>query len=508
MATQVQMAITWAKKQVGSSAYAGRCQAFVADAYSKGAGMTRRSASTAKAARNLWRVSTSRKDIPVGAAVYFDSPTAPSAGHVALYIGNNQVIHAFSSIKIMTVDAVIGAGYAYQGWGWNGGVKPSGAAQVVSTTSSSSSSSSTSSASTSSSTESTTKDITTVVAASVTGTSTGQKVLLTGMQASQSYGVEIMIQNDKVYLPVVESGVKLEISRSGSPSKLTFTVLKDEVLNFQEGNPVTLRFNGTPVFAGYVFQKTRSNYHEIQVTAYDQIRYLKNKSTFSYTNKTYSEVLKMLAADFKLTVGTVADTKYKIASRIEEGTLLDALENASDLTLVNTGTLYILYDDFGKLTLKPLKDMVLNILVDEDTATGFKYTSSIDSDTYNKIMLAVDNDQTGQRETHVLNHAGNQAKWGQLQYYEKLDAGTTQASLTARAKVLLDYYNKKTRNLKITGVTGDVRVRGGSLLVVKMGLGDIDVQNYMMVEKVVHTFDAGLHSMDLTLSGIKGEFQT
>ena len=167
-----------------------------------------------------------------------------------------------------------------------------------------------------------------------------------------------------------------------------------------------------------------------------------------------------------------------------------------------------MYDDFGKLTLKPLKDMVLNILVDEDTATGFNYTSSIDSDTYNKIMLAVDNDQTGQRETHVLNHTGNQAKWGQLQYYEKLDAGTTQASLTARAKVLLDYYNKKTRNLKITGVTGDVRVRGGSLLVVKMGLGDIDVQNYMMVEKVVHTFDAGLHSMDLTLSGIKGEFQT
>lgn len=505
MATQVQMAIAWAKKQVGSSAYAGLCQAFVADAYSKGAGMTRRSAGTAKAARNLWRVSTSRKDIPAGAAVYFDSPTAPSAGHVALCIGNDQVIHAFSSIKIMSVDAVIGAGYAYQGWGWNGGVKPSGAAQVVSTTTASSGSSSSGSTS---STEKESKEITTVVAASVTGASTGQKVLLTGMQASQSYGVEIMIQNDKVYLPVVESGVKLEISRSGSPSKLTFTVLKDDVLNFQEGNPVTLRFNGTPVFAGYVFRKTRSNYHEIQVTAYDQIRYLKNKSTFSYTNKTYSEVLKMLAADFNLTVGTVTDTKYKIASRIEEGTLLDALENASDLTLVNTGTLYILYDDFGKLTLKPLKDMVLNILVDEDTATGFNYTSSIDSDTYNKIMLAVDNDQTGQRETHVLNHTGNQAKWGQLQYYEKLDAGTTQASLTARAKVLLDYYNKKTRNLKITGVTGDVRVRGGSLLVVKMGLGDIDVQNYMMVEKVVHTFDAGLHSMDLTLSGIKGEFQT
>lgn len=505
MATQVQQAIAWARQKLGSSAYAGRCQAFVADAYAKGAGMPRKSASTAKAARNLWRVSTSRKDIPVGAAVYFDSPTAPSAGHVALCIGNDQVIHAFSSIKITSVDAVIGAGYAYQGWGWNGGTKPSGAAQVVSTTTASSGSSSGSSGSTSG-TEKESKEITTVVSKSVTGIGSGQKMDLTGFPANLSYGVEILIQNDKVYLPTVESGIKLERSRSGAPSKLTFTVLKDDVLNFQEGNPVTMRFNGAPVFAGFVFQKRRTNYTEIEVTAYDQIRYLKNKSTFSYTNKTYGELLAMLAKDFHLTCGSIADTKYKIPSRIEEGTLLDALQNASDLTIINTGVLYILYDDFGKLTLKPLKDMILNLLVDEETASSFDYTSSIDKDVYNKIMLAVDNDETGQRETYVLNSPGSQAKWGQLQYYEKLDAETTPQILAERAKILLNYYNKKSRTLKISGVSGDVRVRGGSLIVVRMGLGDIDVQNYMCVEKVTHTFENGLHTMELSLSGIKGEF--
>jgi hypothetical protein len=508
MATQVQQAIAWAKKRLGSSAYAGRCQAFVADAYAKGAGMPRKSASTAKAARKLWRVSTSRKDIPVGAAVYFDSPTAPSAGHVALCIGNDQVIHAFSSIKITSVASVIGAGYAYQGWGWNGGVKPSGAVQVVSTTTASSSNSSASSGSTGStgSTEKESEEITTVVSKSVTGIGSGQKMALTGFPANLSYGIEILIQNDKVYMPTVESGIKLERSRSGSPSKLTFTVLKDNVLNFHEGNPVTMRFNGAPVFAGFVFQKRRTNYTEIEVVCYDQIRYLKNKSTFSYTNKTYGELLAMLAKDFHLTCGSVADTKYKIPTRIEEGTLLDALQNASDLTIINTGILYVLYDDFGKLTLKPLKDMILNLLVDEETASSFDYTSSIDKDVYNKIMLAVDNDETGQRETYVLNSPGSQAKWGQLQYYEKLNAETTPQILSERAKILLNYYNKKSRTLKISGVSGDVRVRGGSLIVVKMGLGDIDVQNYMCVEKVTHTFENGLHTMELSLSGIKGEF--
>lgn len=507
MATQVQQAIAWAKKRLGSSAYAGRCQAFVADAYAKGAGMPRKSASTAKAARKLWRVSSSRKDIPVGAAVYFDSPTAPSAGHVALCIGNDQVIHAFSSIKITSVASVIGAGYAYQGWGWNGGVKPSGAVQVVSTTTASSSSSS-GSPSSSGGTEKESKEITSVVSKSVTGQSTAQKVSLTGLPVYLAQGVEILIQNDKVYLPSLEGDVKLERSRQGAPSKLTFTVLKDGVLNFQEGNPVTLRVNGQPVFAGFVFSKSRNDNVKIKVTAYDQIRYLKNKDTLSYANLTYAQLLKRVATDYHLKVGAVADTKYKIPARIEEGTLIDILQTASDLTVVNTGALFVLYDDFGKLTLKPLKDMILNVVVDEETAGGYDYTSSIDKDTYDRIKLAIDNDETGQRETHVLNEPGNQAKWGVLQYYEKLDGDSSAALLTQRAKTLLKYYNKKHRTLTIKKAFGDPRVRGGSLLVVKLGLGDISVQNYMCVEKVTHTWAAGVHTMDLNLSGIRGEFVT
>ena len=103
MATQVQQAIAWARSKLGTTKYAGRCQAFVADCYAYGAGMPRKSASSAKVARALWRVSTNRNSIPVGAAVYFDSPTAPQYGHVGLYIGGGQVIHAFSTVKQMSV---------------------------------------------------------------------------------------------------------------------------------------------------------------------------------------------------------------------------------------------------------------------------------------------------------------------------------------------------------------------------------------------------------------------
>ena len=39
-----------------------------------------------------------------------------------------------------------------------------------------------------------------------------------------------------------------------------------------------------------------------------------------------------------------------------------------------------------------------------------------------------------------------------------------------------------------------------------MGLGDINIKNYMCVEKAKHTFSNGLYTMDLYLSGIRGEF--
>ena len=47
-------------------------------------------------------------------------------------------------------------------------------------------------------------------------------------------------------------------------------------------------------------------------------------------------------------------------------------------------------------------------------------------------------------------------------------------------------------------------MRGGSLVIVQMDLGDIKIQNFMLVEKVKHVFKNNEHFMDLTLRG--GEF--
>lgn len=352
------------------------------------------------------------------------------------------------------------------------------------------------------------KEITKVVIQSASGVAGTRKEPLREENRYSGQGVEIHIQNSgqEMLRPIIEGDVVWETTRKGSPSTLKFTVVKDETLNFHEGNPVSFRFQGQPVFYGYVFEKSRSDRRLIDVTCYDQLRYFKNKDTLSYENKTYGELLSMLAADYHLSCGSIADTKYKIPQRIEETTLFDMLGSASDLTLMNTGKLYLLYDEFGKLTLKAYEELLLPILIDEDTAQSYHYTSSIDSDVYTRIKLAYDNGETGEREVHVLDDEVSQGKWGTLQYYAKLDSALSPADIQTKAQALLKYYNVKQRSLSVKDVFGDTRARAGASVVVRLALGDLDVSNYMCIEKAVHRFTHGLYTMDLSLSGVRGEF--
>lgn len=314
---------------------------------------------------------------------------------------------------------------------------------------------------------------------------------------------ELLIQHgNKVYQPAVEEGITWSTERKNSPGQLSFKVVKDSIINFEEGDAVRLKVNGSGVFYGFVFKKKRDKEQRITVTAYDQLRYLKNKDTYVYTNKTASEVIKMIANDFQMNTGYIEDTQFKIASRVESNTsLFDIIGNALDLTLQNMKYMYVLYDDFGKLTLKGLDNMRLNLLIDEDTGENYDYTSSIDDNTYNRVKLTYDNQKTGKREVYIAQHGANINQWGVLQYYDTLKENENGQS---KADALLDLYNHKTRNLTIKNALGDVRVRAGSMVVVIMDLGDIKVKNLMLVEKCKHTFKQSEHLMDLTLRG--GDF--
>ncbi|HBF3304990.1 TPA: NlpC/P60 family protein [Clostridioides difficile] len=301
------------------------------------------------------------------------------------------------------------------------------------------------------------------------------------------------------YEPVVLDNITWEIERRGSPSKLEFTIVMDDILQFCEGNSVRLYYKGIGIFYGYIFQKKRDKENHIKIVAYDQLRYFKNKDTYVYSNKTASELVKMLAKDFNLKYNVIEDTKYKI-SRVEENkTLFDMILTALDDTLREKKEMYTLYDDFGRITLKNVASMKLDTVMNNDVIEDFDYNSSIDSDTYTKIKLVRDNEESGKRDVYIAQDSAHMRSWGILQMFDTVDKNMSEAEIKQKCDILLKLYNKKTKSLSLKNVLGDIRVRAGCLVPVFLNLGDIELQNYMLVEKVKHTFENNSHFMDLTL---------
>lgn len=309
----------------------------------------------------------------------------------------------------------------------------------------------------------------------------------------------VIAHKDAYYEPSIIDNMTVTWERKGAPGILKFTCYKDKVLKIAYGDPVSLVVDDVKFFFGYVFNLKYGHNNDIEVTAYDQLRYFKNKDSYIYKGKRADQLLTTIATDFGLKCGKLANTKYKIPKKSEDNkTLFDIIQNALDDTLTNTGNMFVLYDKFGELKLTNITNMKTNVLINETTAQSIDYQRSIDGETYNKIKLAYDNKDTGKREVYIQKDSKNINKWGVLQYYEKIS--DTSGAIT-KAKSLLNLYNTDTRSLRVNRAFGDLSIRAGSSVIVQLNYLDLKLNNFMIVEKVVHRFEQDFHVMDLTLQG-------
>ncbi|MBR6314742.1 MAG: CHAP domain-containing protein [Clostridia bacterium] len=313
-----------------------------------------------------------------------------------------------------------------------------------------------------------------------------------------SYELIILNKKGLVLSPPVIDGVTIEWQRKSQPGKLTFSCVKSSGLSFDEGDQVRFSVDGVPMFFGFVFEKSRTGLEDkkLNVTCYDQIFYLtKNKDTYVFENKTAADIIRMLAADFHLNLGTLTATPVNFESLVfDNKSLYDMISTALSATMQSTGLLYTLYDNAGRLTLSTTAEMTLPLLISEETAGNFDYKTSIAEDTYNRIKLTYEDKKAGTRQIFFAEDPLKTAQWGVLQYYEKLNDGTMAQK---RSTSLLSMYDSKSRTLTLKNVLGDKRIHAGSLVMCKLGLGDINLSNFMMVEQVKHMFRENEHLMDL-----------
>lgn len=296
-----------------------------------------------------------------------------------------------------------------------------------------------------------------------------------------------------------------------NPGKCEFTVRASSPLAFWEGATVSVIVDGFNMFKGFVFKKSRDqDARSIKVTAYDQLRYMKNKDAKVFEGKTSSQIFAQLCDEFVLKYKVTNPSSYVCPPRSEDATtLFEMVQNALDVTLANTGEWFFLRDNFGTLEHLNVKSCLRpEVLGDKSFVTGFDYETSIDKDVYNQIKLYRDNDDTGKREVFIVNdtiNGGEKIKrWGILQLYEKVDESYNLAQIEARGKQMLKYYCDTRRSLTLHCLGVKEFFAGCTFKCKIADLGDLSLNSYILVDQCTHKFENNVHTMDLKVEVVRG----
>jgi hypothetical protein len=320
--------------------------------------------------------------------------------------------------------------------------------------------------------------------------------------------IEIMLddkQGNVWDISGVVTGVSWKTSRIGSPGSLEFTLIKGGLYEFRSfsyanGDIVKFRYAGKDVFFGYIFTIDSGQDEAVKITAYDQIRYLMADDTYVFSGVTAADVLKRIANDVGLKLGQVDTPAYVIPTMVEDGQkLIDIIDKALTLTVINSGANYVLFDDFGSLALRNIEALVVDVMIgDGSLMYNYDYKRSIDQDTYNRIKLVQDNKDTGKREVHVAQDSASIARWGLLQLYQSVDENMNDAQIKELLTTLSTLKNRETRTMKIDAI-GDARIRAGCYIPIV--IEEFGVNQAFIIDACTHRF-AGDHTMSLELKVI------
>ena len=310
--------------------------------------------------------------------------------------------------------------------------------------------------------------------------------------------VDLLIYDGKNWLrPQVLSGLRLQRAANAA-AVLDFVVVKNGMLNFLEGAPVRLRLDGQTVFVGRVFSKRRRQPELIQVRSYDQLRYLQNRDCCMLRDFTPGDLLRRICSENNMQLCKVADCGLRLgAHSFDNRRYLDMLAEVLAEVWQARGRRYFVYDDCGAVCLQSCWDMRVNILLAADCIGGYEYATSIDEKTYNRVKVIYEDKRKGLRKEFVAEDGGKIADWGVLQLVSK-NADAKQQTYS-RARELLQLYRQRRESLLVLQAPGNIMVRGGSMVGVRLNLGEQLVDCWALVKRAEHLIEQGNCLMNLSL---------
>lgn len=285
------------------------------------------------------------------------------------------------------------------------------------------------------------------------------------------------------------------------------------------GSVVQIKKGDIGLFYGYIFTVEVDEGEFVTVTAFDQVRYLKNQDTLVLGSETAPDIFKRVCREFDLTVGDVASVSYKCSPVVHDGvSLWDIIETAGRETMrklsksdgngnvTEYGPRLIVRDSFGKLDYIDADALdAVAMIDDKDVISGFTFSNGIGASTYNKIKLYKEAETM--RDSIIAEAKKGligQDDVGILQMTKKVGKEMPDSVLKSMADGMLALYCRPERKLSLECL-GIVGLRAGDRVKVDLyatsatdEAGDTPL-NEFYVASCSHTFQNNFHTMNIVL---------
>ena len=291
----------------------------------------------------------------------------------------------------------------------------------------------------------------------------------------------------------------------GQPGKLTFSLKQDpnNVIQLSNGSIIRFSVNGEGIFFGYIFTLSTDEKDGYKVTAYDQMRYLKNEEVYLTSGMTADQIFLQVCKD-NFPVVPPNPPRYKVVTPSsfivpeylhDKKTLYSIIEYGIQRANIAESKQYFLKDKFGTLLFTELAQEKTDLVIGERSLlTGYQYEASIDKNTYNAVKIVRDNETTGKRDVWIEFDSSTQKQWGKLQMVEKADESLNEAQIKELAHNLMQLRNRETKTMKMTAL-GDTRMVAGSGFVFE--LNKLNLKQHMWITSATHTYVRDYYTMQL-----------
>lgn len=311
--------------------------------------------------------------------------------------------------------------------------------------------------------------------------------------------INVSINNVDI-TPFVESieisGDTTKFNRSLSLQMLATEDGRNRAFSFEEGVTITFKYEDKIRFIGVVFAYDISSDGVLTLNAYDSNVYLaKSTDTKIFKNTKASEIIHILATDFGIPVGSIADTGYVIPYiRLEKTTLYDMVLKVLTLTRKQTNKRFFIGNVNGKLVVTAGISNTKYLFKDGENLLSASYSRSIED---TRTQAKVIGGPKGKETVVVVKDDTKRAKYGVMQVFEEMDEKATPSQVKQRAQALLKEQAVVEEQLQIE-VLGVPEVDVGTPVYVINKMTATNGAYY--VTSIKHTYKAGLHTMSLELT--------